>query len=176
MEIVIIIMLLACLLAVWLIAVRRRLTEMNENVNHAMGQMGVQLTSIFETLTSLPKLTESHAPIESQVMFDMIGNRQHNVDARSLPEEVTEQENIISQVLGCFAAISDKQTELQEDAGCIQCLEAVDSYRKMLYTGSLIYNDSVTKLNRAIGKFPNELLAGILGFHKRDYIYFDENE
>ena len=34
----------------------------------------------------------------------------------------------------------------------------------------LIYNDSVTKLNREIRMFPVSLLAAPFGFHARDYL------
>lgn len=34
----------------------------------------------------------------------------------------------------------------------------------------LIYNDSVTKLNSALGMFPTNVISGILGFHKREYL------
>ena len=34
----------------------------------------------------------------------------------------------------------------------------------------MIYNDSVTKLNRELRMFPTSLFAGILGFRPRDYL------
>ena len=49
-------------------------------------------------------------------------------------------------------------------------MNAVDSYEKMVRTSRLIYNDSVTKLNRSLRMFPASLIAGILGFHQRDYL------
>jgi hypothetical protein len=47
---------------------------------------------------------------------------------------------------------------------------AVECYGRMVYTSRLIYNDSVTKLNSALGMFPTNVIAGILGFHKREYL------
>ena len=46
----------------------------------------------------------------------------------------------------------------------------MDSYEKMLRTSFLIYNDSVTKLNRAIRTFPTNLIAGMLGFRQREHL------
>ena len=34
----------------------------------------------------------------------------------------------------------------------------------------MIYNDSVTKLNRELHIFPTSVLAHMLGFEKRDYL------
>ena len=47
---------------------------------------------------------------------------------------------------------------------------AVDSYEKMIRTSGLIYNDSVTKLNRTVRMIPTSLIAGILGFRQREYL------
>jgi LemA protein len=37
-------------------------------------------------------------------------------------------------------------------------------------TTRLIYNDNVTKLNRAVRMFPASLIAGLLGFSQRAYL------
>ena len=40
----------------------------------------------------------------------------------------------------------------------------------MVRTSRLIYNDSVTKLNRELRLFPTSLVVGLLGFRMRDYL------
>ncbi|WP_246241183.1 LemA family protein [Anaerocolumna sedimenticola] len=40
----------------------------------------------------------------------------------------------------------------------------------MVRTSRLIYNDSVTKLNREIRMFPVSMIAGMLRFRKREYL------
>ena len=55
-------------------------------------------------------------------------------------------------------------------------LQMVDSYEKMVRTSRLIYNDSVTKLNREIRMFPVSLIAGMLGFRQRDYLEAREDK
>ena len=55
-------------------------------------------------------------------------------------------------------------------------MNAVDSYEKMVRTSGLIYNASVTKLNRTIQMFPTSLIAGLMGVHQRDYLEVTENK
>ena len=50
-------------------------------------------------------------------------------------------------------------------------MDAVGSYEKIVRTSRLIYDDSVTKLNRDIRMFPVSLIAGMPGFHRRDDQY-----
>ena len=49
-------------------------------------------------------------------------------------------------------------------------MDAVQTFENMVRTSRLIYNDSVTKLNREIRMFPVSVIAGMLGFHQRDYL------
>lgn len=66
--------------------------------------------------------------------------------------------------------VAERYPELKADKGYAKCMDAVDSYEKMVRTSRLIYNDSVTKLNRELRLFPTSLVAGLLGFRMRDYL------
>ena len=78
--------------------------------------------------------------------------------------------DVIQKVMDEISDISGKYPELKEDRGYVKCLDAVESYKKMVRTSRLIYNDIVTKYNQAIRMVPTCLVAGILGFHKREYL------
>ena len=100
----------------------------------------------------------------------MIQTEYQILTARSTPAEVLKQERVIQKVLDEVFDISGRYPELKEDKGYTKCLDAVESYKKMVRTSRLIYNDIVTKYNRTIRMMPVCLIAGILGFHKRDYL------
>ena len=110
MEILVIIGLILLLLVLWIISVQRKFAVMDGNIQNAMNQIGVQISSRFDAL---------------------------------------------------FAVLDKNYTK---------CMDAVECYGRMVYTSRLIYNDSVTKLNSALGMFPTNVIAGILGFHKREYL------
>jgi LemA protein len=46
----------------------------------------------------------------------------------------------------------------------------------MVRTSRLIYNDSVTKYNRSTRMFPTSIVAGFLGFSKREYLETDNKK
>lgn len=169
MEIFIIIILVAVLLAIWIISVKRRLMTMNENVNNAMNQIGVQLSSCFDALIALLDLTGIYVAYESLKLKETIQAKRRVIGAKSSPEEVVGQEKVITETLERIALIAERCPELETDQNYAKCRDAVNSYEKMMRTGRLIYNDSVAKLNRTIRRIPTVLIAGILGFHQRDY-------
>lgn len=160
----------AVLLILWLIGVRRRLAAMDANTNTAMSQIGIQLSSRFDALLALLDLTEGYSARESQSMTETVKSRRSAITAASTPEEVLKQENVISEALSRVSAVAEQHPELKADETYGKCMAAVDSYEKMVCTSRLIYNDSVTKLNRELSMFPVSLLGGMLGFHRRAYL------
>ena len=176
MTIPIIIALLVVLLAGWVMSTQRRLVVMDENINNAMSQIGVQLSSRFDALTALLDLAKGYAAHESQTLIETIKSRRSVLTAKSTPQDVLQQEGVISEALGRISMVAERYPELKADKGYAKCMDAVDSYEKMVRTSRLIYNDSVTKLNREIRMFPVSLIAGMLGFRQRDYLEAREDK
>ena len=176
MTIPIIIALLVVLLAGWVMSTQRRLVVMDENINNAMSQIGVQLSSRFDALTALLDLAKGYAAHESQTLIETIKSRRSVITAKSTPRDVLQQEGVISEALGRISMVAERYPELKADKGYAKCMDAVDSYEKMVRTSRLIYNDSVTKLNREIRMFPVSLIAGMLGFRQRDYLEAREDK
>lgn len=176
MEILIIVVLLGILLLIWVMSTQRKLVVLDENINNAMIQIGVQLSSRFDALTALLDLTKGYAAQESQTMIDDLKSCRSAITGKSTPEEVLGQEVVISEVLGRIAMVAEQYPELKADKNYARCMDAADSYEKMIRTSRLIYNDSVTKLNRVIRMIPTSLIAGLLGFHRREYLEYEEGK
>ena len=176
MTSLIIIVLLVILVAGWVMSTQRRLVVMDENINNAMSQIGVQLSSRFDALTALLDLAKGYAAHESQTLIETIKSRRSVITAKSTPQDVLQQEGVISEALGRISMVAERYPELKADKGYAKCMDAVDSYEKMVRTSRLIYNDSVTKLNREIRMFPVSLIAGMLGFRQRDYLEAREDK
>ena len=176
MTILIIIVLLVILVAGWVMSTQRRLVVMDENINNAMSQIGVQLSSRFDAMTALLDLAKGYAAHESQTLIETIKSRRSVITAKSTPQDVLQQEGVISEALGRISMVAERYPELKADKGYAKCMDAVDSYEKMVRTSRLIYNDSVTKLNREIRMFPVSLIAGMLGFRQRDYLEAREDK
>ncbi|MEG2214957.1 MAG: LemA family protein [Oscillospiraceae bacterium] len=170
MTALIVIGVLLVLLIVWLMSTQRRLVTLDENINNAMSQIGVQLSSRFDALAALLDLTKGYAAHESETLIETIKSRRSVITAKSSPDEVERQENIISEALGKIAMVSEQYPELKANESYNKTMDSVNSYENMVRTSRLIYNDSVTKLNRDIRMFPVSLIAGMLHFSPREYL------
>ena len=136
------------LLAVWVVNTRRSLAAMDENIDNTMNQIGVQLSSCFDALIALLGLTKGYAANESQTLIETVKSRRSVIAADSTPEDVLKQEGVISEVLVRISVVAGEFPELKANENYRKCMNAVDRYEKMVCTSRLIYNDSVTKLNR----------------------------
>ena len=155
MEILVIIGLILLLLVLWIISVQRKFAVMDGNIQNAMNQIGVQISSRFDDI---------------QPLMERAAARRSVITARSAPEEVSEQEQVIEETVKSIRLAAERNPLLCADKNYTKCMDAVECYGRMVYTSRLIYNDSVTKLNSALGMFPTNVIAGILGFHKREYL------
>lgn len=162
-------------LILWIISVQRSLVAMDENINNAMAQIGVQLSSRWDALTSLLDLTKGYAEHEYKTITETIKARR-SITKDSAPADVTKQENMIAEALGKIMAIAESYPELKADGAYIKTMDGVNQYENMVRTSRLIYNDSVTKLNRAIRMFPVSMIAGILGFSNRAYLEAEDQK
>ena len=160
----------AIVLALWAVSCQRRLAVMDENVNNAMSQVGIQLSSCFDALTALLDLTKEYDAHESKTLIETIKARRSVITAASTPDGVLKQERAISEALSRISIMAGQYPELKANENYAKRMSAVDGYERMVRTSRLIYNDSVTKLNRELRMFPTSLLAGAFGFRQRDYL------
>jgi len=157
------------ILVLWVISVQRKLVAFDENINNAMSQIGVQLSSRWDALTSLLDLTKGYVAHEYQTITDTIKARR-SITRDSSPADVQQQENMIVEALGKIMAVAESYPELKADQTYIKTMDSVNQYENMVRTSRQIYNDSVTKLNRAVRMFPASIIAGMLGFSQRTYL------
>jgi len=161
---------IATVIVLWIISKQRKLAMLNENVGNAMCQIGVQLSSRFDVLMALLYLTKSYAGDESEALIETLKSGRSAITANSTPDDVLRQEGIINEALGGIATVTKQYPELKADEAYIKAMDAVQIFENMLRTSRLIYNGSVAKLNREIRMFPVLIIAGMLGFKKKDYL------
>ena len=166
----IVIIAILAVVVLWAVSTQRRLVVLDENISNAMSQIGVQLSSRFDALTALLDLTKGYARHESETLIETIKSRRSVITAKSTPNDVLRQEGVISEALGRIAMVTEQYPELKANQTYIKTMDAVQTFENMVRTSRLIYNDSVTKLNREIRMFPVSMAAGMLGFRQRDYL------
>ena len=174
MTIIVLVAIIA-IVVLWFISVQRKLVTMDENINNAMSQIGVQLSSRWDALTALLDLTKGYAEHEYKTISDTIKMRT-SITSKSTAADVNAQENMLTEAMGKIMAVAEGYPELKANENYIKTMDSVNSYEEMVRKSRLVYNDSVTKLNRTIRMFPTSIAAGILNITSRDYLETDSKK
>ena len=158
----------------WCITVRRRLMYMDENIDNAMSQICVQLSARLTALNGLLHLTKEYCTQETRLPDEGELGCGSIITASASPREVVQQERAVAESIRQIRALSERYPELKAQENYDKYMNAMDTYEKMVCTGSLIYNDSVSKLNRELCRFPASLVGSLCGVRKREYLEISE--
>jgi LemA protein len=153
----------------WIISVQHSFIALDENITHAMSQVCVELSLCWDALSSLLDLTKEYSSHEYDMLSEAI-NARRIIIIDSSPDAVMTQENIISGIIDAIMSLSERFPEMKTEARFLKAMDIVNQYQNMLHTTRLIYNDGVTKLNRALRIFPASIISSILGFSTRAYL------
>lgn len=167
---IIVIIVIVAIIILWVISVQRRLVLLDENINNAMSQIGVQLSNCFDVLMALMSLVKSYAGHECEILIETIKSGRSMITAKSIPDDVMCQKEIITGALSGIAGITGQHPEMKANLMYIKTMDAVQIYENMVRNSLLIYNNSVAKFNSEIRMFPVSVLAWILGFRIRGYL------
>lgn len=170
-----IIAIIIAVVVLWFISTQRKLVVLDENINNAMSQIGVQLSSRWDALTALLDLTKGYAEHEYKTISDTIKMRA-TVTGASSANDVETDENVFTQALGKIMAIAENYPDLKANANYIKTMDSVNEYENKVRQARMIYNDCVTKLNRTVRMFPTSIIVGMLGFTTHDYLKADQSK
>ena len=174
-KIFIILIIIIVFILIWFINVQRSLVVLDENVNNALSQISVNLSSRFDALTGLLDLVKSYNEHEYKTLTDVIKLRT-SVDVNSSASKIEQQENIITDALSKIIAVAESYPELKSNVNYQNIMNSLNDYESKVRQSRLVYNDTVTILNRTIRMFPISIIAPIFGIHSHDYLKVDETK
>lgn len=175
MTMILMIILLVVVVIGWFVGTQRMLVSLDENVNNAMSQIGVNLTSRFDALTGLLDLVKGYNEHEYKTLSDVIKMRT-SIGGTSKASDVEAQENMISEAIGKIMAVAEAYPDLKSNTNYQNLMNSLNDYETKVRQSRLVYNDSVTKLNRTIRMFPTSLVAPIFGIVARDYLKTEDSK
>lgn len=174
-AILVVIAVIIAVIIIYLIATQRKLVSLDENINNAMSQIGVQLNSRWDALTALSDLTRQFAGHETDVFMESIKLRRQ-LSPTSTAADVGAQEAALKNAATSINAVAEAYPELKSNEVYLKTMDSVDRYEDTVRVSRMVYNDSVTKLNRACRMFPSSIVASMLRFELREYLDTPSNK
>ncbi|MBQ3766020.1 MAG: LemA family protein [Bacteroidales bacterium] len=172
----IVILALVALLVLWGISVQNKLVQSDELCNNALKQINVQQVSRYDALQALVKLTREYASYESETLQKIIAQRKITASPNPTVEEINANEEALKAVSAKLIAIAEQYPDLKANQTYQQTMADIKQYEENVRLARMTFNDTVTRYNNQVRMFPGSVVAGILGFPKREYLAEDASK
>ena len=170
------ILVIAALLVLWGISVQNKLVQADELCNNALKQINVQQVSRYDALQAIVKLTREYASYEADTLEKVISQRKITASAKPTVEEINANEKALQEVSAKLIAVAEQSPDLKANQNYQQAMADIKQYEENVRLARMTFNDTVTKFNNQVRMFPGSVVAGILGFAKRDYLAEDTSK
>ena len=173
MTLIIVIAILA-VLVVWVISVQNSLVKSDEVCNNALKQISVQQTSRFDALTAIIKLTREYSAYEADTLQKIVDARKQSTNPSVA--DINANDDLLRQIGGRLIAVAEAYPDLKASQNYQEAINGIKEYEENVRLSRMTFNDTVTKFNQKVRMFPTSVVAGLLGFAKRDYLEEDNSK
>jgi LemA protein len=167
--------LLAILAAVviYAVAVFNRLVRMRNLVREGWSGIDVQLKRRSDLVPNLVETVKAYAAHERAVLEEVTRMRTSSIAASDVGGRASAERGLQAS-LGKLFAVAEAYPQLKADKSFLALQEQLAGVEDQLQMARRYYNGTVRNLNIAIQSFPNNLVAGMLGFREEPFFELDD--
>jgi len=175
MIVLIVLLVVALALIFWGVGVYNTFVQLRENVKNGWSQIDVQLKRRHDLIPNLVETAKGYMSHEKETLESVIKARQQAVDASGLKDKQA-AENFLSSTLRSLFAVSENYPNLKADRQMMQLHEELTSTENKIAFARQYYNDEVSRLNTSVQKAPDNIIAGMFNFTKREFFEIENPE
>jgi LemA protein len=159
----------------WLVAVYNGLIKLRNRVDEAWSDISVQLKRRHDLIPNLINTVKGYASHERELFEKVTEARTRAMGAKN-PADQAEAENMLSGTLKTLFAVAENYPELKANQNFLELQRELTDTEDKIQASRRFYNGNVRDFNTKIQVFPNNLMAGMLGFKKYDFFEIEEAE
>jgi LemA protein len=160
--------------AIYIVAIYNRLVSYRNQFKNSFAQIDVQLQRRHDLIPNLVESAKAYMSHERGTLTQVMEARNGAVDAQrdaatdpgeaGKMKKLGSAENMLTQALANFYAVSENYPELKANETVQQLMEELSSTENRVAFSRQAYNDSVMSYNIQREKFPNNIIAGMFSF------------
>ena len=166
---------LIVVLIFWLIAIYNSLVKLKNRTNEAWSDIDVQLKRRYNLIPNLVNTVKGYAKHERDLFEKVTKARTAAMGAQTV-EEHGKAENMLAGALKTLFAVAENYPDLKANQNFLELQRELSDTENKIQAARRFYNGNVRDFNIKIEKFPNNLVAGALGFNKRDFFEIEGEE
>ncbi|MBN1870293.1 MAG: LemA family protein [Candidatus Omnitrophica bacterium] len=155
------------------VGIYNKLVQLRENTKNGWSQIDVQLKRRHDLIPNLVETAKGYMAHERSTLENVIKARQQAVDAKNLKDKQA-AENFLSSTLRSLFAVSENYPNLKADQQMRLLHEELTSTENKITFARQYYNDEVNRLNTAVQSFPDNVIANMFNFGKRDFFELED--
>jgi LemA protein len=175
MEVLYVILALAVVIAFFAIAVYNSLIVLRNKVDEGWSDIDTQLKRRYDLIPNMVETVKGYAKHESKVFEEVTKARSAAMQANT-PDEKAKAENMLSATLKSLFAVAENYPELKANQNFLELQSTLKEIEEHIQMSRRYYNGTVRDYNTKLQVFPNNLVAGMLGFKKREYFEIEDEE
>ncbi len=161
----------------WVKGINNTAVTLNQNIEEAWGNVETSYQRRNDLIGNLVNTVKGAADFEKSTLEAVITARskatQVTVDPTNItPEqmaEFTQAQSGVSSALSRLLVSVERYPDLKANQNFLKLQDELASTENQILTARTRFNEAVKPYNTHISTFPNSLLAGILGFQKKEY-------
>ena len=168
-----VILALVVLIGIYLIALYNGLIKKRNRVDNSWAQIEVQLKRRRDLIPNLVETVKGYAAHERGT-FEAVTQARAAAAGAQGPAQTAQAEGFLTQALGKLFAVAEAYPDLKANTNFLELQGQLEETENKIAVSRQVYNDTVLTFNNAIQVFPAVLLAGPLGFTKREFYEVDD--
>jgi LemA protein len=158
------------------IGIRNRLVILEENVDNQWAQVEVQYQRRYELIPNLVEAVKGTLEQEREVFGDIADARTRYAESPEGSQERVNAANDLESSLGRLLVIVEDYPELKSNETVQNLMTQLEGTENRIAVERRRYNDEVTKFNKKIRVFPNNVINNLfLSFEEKERFEAVEN-
>jgi len=168
-----VVIIVAVVILGWLIAIYNSLIRFRNRTNEAWSDIDVQLKRRYNLIPNLVETVKGYAKHERELFEKVTKARSQAMNAQTV-EEQGQAENTLAGALKSLFAVAENYPDLKANQNFLELQRELSDTENKIQAARRFYNGNARDFNIKVQKFPNNLVAGALGFKEKDFFEIEE--
>lgn len=162
---IIIIIAVVVVLGFIIAGIYNNLVKLRNNRENAFADIDVQLKQRYDLVPQLVATVQGYAKHEKELLESITAARSAAINATSIDDKIKADQMLTSALAGLKVSV-EAYPDLKANQNFLQLQEELSDIENKLAAVRRYFNSATRELNNAVQTFPNNILAGMFGFHK----------
>lgn len=163
---------IVALIVIWLIGIYNGLIKNKNRAEEAWSDIEVQLKRRYDLIPNLVNTVKAYASHERE-LFEKVTQARSRAMTANTTTEKAEAENALSSTLKSLFAVAENYPDLKATQNFLQLQDELSDTENKIQAARRFYNGNARDYNIKLEVFPTNLIAGSLGFKKKEFFGLD---